>query len=187
MPNLVNPETPRMTAEDAEMAQAVIDESLPTDEAAIYARRVLATYHALAASQQDVERLQRREREALDAHASSFGALAAISRLTALGGEVDEYDDVTKAVESALALAQKDGERLALLAKWAATPLELDRMGGLEGDPPVGPFFLTFESPEVTQYSAPTLRDVIDKVEAAIQSTAIAPSPPPETTQGETR
>lgn len=40
-----------------------------------------------------------RERQALDAHAASFSALAAISEFTELGGEVDDYADVVRAVE----------------------------------------------------------------------------------------
>lgn len=160
-----------MTAEDAEYVRRLMcgrllqDESQADFSADDYAR-ILATYHALAASQQEVTRLR-----------------------TVLGerhGDILRLEDENADLRASLALARRDGERIDLLAKWAATPLELDRMGGLEGDAPVGPFFLTFESPEVTQYSAPTLRDVIDKVEAAIQSTAIASSPPPETTQGAT-
>lgn len=43
--------------------------------------------------------MQTRERQALDAHAHSFSALAAVSLLTDLGGEVDDYGDVAKSVE----------------------------------------------------------------------------------------
>ncbi len=86
----------------------------------------VALRHRLAASQQEVERLQQREREALDAHAASFGALAAISRLTALGGEVDEYDDVTKAVEAALAAAREDS---AIVDAIERRDLTIEQMG----------------------------------------------------------
>lgn len=109
VPNLVNPETPRMTRTMTEYDAGVIlammiggASVVPAPNYANVFARVLATYHALAERTAECERLAVRERQALDAHAASFSALAAISRLTALGGEVDEYDDVVKAVASAL-------------------------------------------------------------------------------------
>lgn len=136
--------------------------------------RILATYRALA--------------EAENTAGAQLGVnLAFLHRKCDEAGVPHDMDSGTLMPEGrvrwlcdALATAQEDSARLDRLAKWAATPLELDRMGGLEGDAPVGPFFLTFEIPEVTQYSAATLREVIDKVEATIQSTAIATSTPPE-------
>ncbi len=63
----------------------------------------------------EIARLTVRAQEGYAAHARSFGALAAISQLTDLGGEVDDYADVTRAVEricaSRDALA-RDAERL---------------------------------------------------------------------------
>ena len=55
-----------------------------------------------------VAALQTRSDEGHAAHAKSFGALAQISQLTHLQGEVDEYDDVVQAV----AALTKDGERM---------------------------------------------------------------------------
>lgn len=62
---------------------------------------------------EEIERLARREREALDAHNASFSALSRISFATDLHGEVDEYSAVADAVERELAslralLSEKD-------------------------------------------------------------------------------
>lgn len=124
-------------------------------------------WQSLALARREVERLAQESR-CLDVKADAWRDTYVIAN-TELA-----------ALRAALALAQKDGERLALLAKWAATPLELDRMGGLEGDEPVGPFFLTFRSGEDEQFAAATLRDVIDEVAATLASRHAA-SLPPET------
>ena len=120
-------------------------------------RRVLATYAALVEKTAEVERWKGKL-EIADTFADA--QLTDIGRLRAQ-----------------LAEAQADSARLKLLAKWAATPMELDRMGGLEGDAPVGPFFLTFRGDPDTQYAAPTLADVIDKIEAEFASRQPDPAP----------
>lgn len=61
---------------------------------------------------------QRRCDEGFRAHAASFGALQAISMRTDLEGEVDDYEDVVKAVERRLLDAQRDGTETALRRAW---------------------------------------------------------------------
>lgn len=65
-----------------------------------------------------------------------------------------------------------DVERLQSLAMWAAIPLEIDRMGGLQGDEPIGPVFLTFHGIVTEKFSAPTLHEVIDKAKIAFANQA---------------
>ncbi len=92
--------------------------------------RIIADRAALAKS----------EHEALAAHAASFGALRDISLLTDLGGEVDEYADVTLAVEricaSRDALARDAARERETLWRWcyslllAGAKAELARENG---------------------------------------------------------
>ena len=72
--------------------------------------------------------MQTRERQALDAHAHSFSALAAVSLLTDLGGEVDDYGDVAKSVEKIV------DERDALRAENAKLREDAARLDWLEDD-----------------------------------------------------
>ncbi len=57
--------------------------------------------------------LQKRCDEGFAAHSRSFGALQAISMLTDLQGEVDDYEDVVKAVERLIAADADRTERVA--------------------------------------------------------------------------
>lgn len=68
-----------------------------------------------AALRAESDRLRKRADEGHAAHAASFGALVDISLLTDLGGEVDDYAAVVKAVASLraeLEAAQKDTARI---------------------------------------------------------------------------
>lgn len=53
---------------------------------------------ARLAAERRAEEAERRSGEHLSAHLSSFGALAGVSALTDLGGEVDDYEEVVEAV-----------------------------------------------------------------------------------------
>lgn len=76
--------------------------------------------------------MQTRERQALDAHAHSFSALAAVSLLTDLGGEVDDYSEVPKAVERII--AERDVLRAELLKSVESERLALRNNEGLRAE-----------------------------------------------------
>ena len=79
----------------------ICDPPSPSVEQCLCHLTPLAIYrHALATVTEDRAFYRRRELEALDAHARSFAALAAISQLTSLDGEVDDYADVVRAVDA---------------------------------------------------------------------------------------
>lgn len=95
-----------------------------------------ALYAKLAALEASLATSEQRSAEMAGAHSRSFGALAEISSLTALDGEVDEYGDVVKAVEAKLdgLYAEVEGLRASLATAqrdsvWVVEQVE-DHAGG---------------------------------------------------------
>lgn len=119
---------------------------------------------ALALCRRERDEARRRSDEGHAAHAHSFGALAAISSLTHLQGEVDEYDGVVKAVAALtqrVAATEADAKRL----DW----LEAQKGGGVwhQDSFSGNPLWMGWVS--ITDSTPKPLREAID---AALSGTA---------------